>query len=222
MGSDDDIAEERLLRVIEKGERSGSTPSAMRLDSRGFLGRIRQGLARFYAKPVAAEDRALTALQMASSAAWLVLAAAALYLAYSILSRGETSRKKSSAYSSDAIAYAPAVEMPPFKIEEKMRPESEYLSPIRERDPFTGTSGVPEAVQEVQGPSAQETLQSMAQGLTVVGVNRGAVRDAIIEDTAQKRTFFVKNGDKIKEMTVKEIKHDTVVLTYEGEDLEIR
>ena len=66
-----------------------------------------------------------------------------------------------------------------------------------------------------------EKLAEMTKGLVVVGINRGANPDAIIENTQEKRTFFVKVGDKVNELTVKEIKHDTVVITYEGADVEI-
>lgn len=223
MGSDDDIAEERLLRVIEKGERGGSSASsAAHPDARGFLSRMRSFLARFYSRPVKKDDRVLLMLQRVGLVLWIVLAGAGVYLAYGLVSFQTVTLKRAASYSSDGIPYAPAVELPPFSMEEKLKPVDQYLNTIRQRDPFTGTSSVQEEVVEgPREPTPQETLQSMAQGLTVVGINRGAVPDAIIEDTAAKRTFFVKAGDKIKELTVKEIRHDTVVLTYQGEELEI-
>ncbi len=99
-----------------------------------------------------------------------------------------------------------------------LKPLSEYLTAIQVRNPFTGLSGG----LTLDQPTAKTTkrrLEDLAQGLAVVGIDRGPNPEAIIEDTAAQRTYFVKVGDELNGMIVQDISTQGVVVAYEGEEL---
>ena len=61
-------------------------------------------------------------------------------------------------------------------------------------------------------------LADLVSSLTVVGINRGTVPEALIEDTQAKRTHFVKVGDQVNGVTISSISSEGVKVTYEGEE----
>ena len=58
--------------------------------------------------------------------------------------------------------------------------------------------------------------------LKLVGIAWSDNPDAMIEDTRAKKTLFVKEGDSINEIRVKRILKDKVILSFEGEDIELK
>ena len=52
----------------------------------------------------------------------------------------------------------------------------------------------------------------------MVGINRGKVPEALVEDTEAKRTYFVKVGDEINGLKISAIDVNGVKVTYEGEE----
>ncbi|MCH8328421.1 MAG: hypothetical protein IID15_07875, partial [Candidatus Marinimicrobia bacterium] len=54
-----------------------------------------------------------------------------------------------------------------------------------------------------------------------VGINRGAVREAILEDSVQNRTYFILEGQIVKGMKVEKITANSVIFSFEGEEVEI-
>jgi hypothetical protein len=102
------------------------------------------------------------------------------------------------------------------------KPDSYYVGALQNPNPFTGTGEEQvQIVEEPRGPSPKDQLEAMSKAVVVVGINRGAIPDAILEDSEQKRTHFVKVGDSVNELKVIEIKHNSVVLGYAGETVEI-
>ena len=61
-------------------------------------------------------------------------------------------------------------------------------------------------------------LAELTASLTVVGIGLGRVPDALIEDTEEKRTFFVRIGDRINDLVVESIESNGVVVSYEGQE----
>lgn len=222
MDPDNDIAEERLLRVIEKGQARTATVAIGANKAGNLLKWIRIWLARNYSRPIGREvDPTLKILKSLSSFLWLALACFGIYFAMNYLSHRNAPFQSRVFQAARQITGGASGTMAPA-LEENLKPESHYVDALQNPNPFTGTAEELKVVEEVdRGPSASEKLADMAKGLVVVGINRGANPDAIIENTQEKRTFFVKAGDKVNEMTVKEIKHDTVVLSYEGQDIEV-
>lgn len=218
MGSNKDIAEERLLRLIEGTEEAGPGTARMKRPLFRFSS-LTRAIRRWRLALPFKEDRLLSSLEVVSSFLWIVLAGMGIYLAMNLTA-------PQAAVSGVSISMMPrgltTEETAPVKVADKLLAESEYVGIVEARNPFTAKSEV-ETVVEAKSiePTSAEIMKEMANGLVVVAINRGAVKDAIIEDSIMKRSFFVKNGDKVKDLTVKEIKNDTVVLSYEGEELEI-
>lgn len=220
MDPDKDIAEERLLRVIEKGQSRTSSAAGQ---SRGGnpIQWIRMWLARRYAQPVGKDsDPLLRALRVLSFVLWSGLIGFGIYFAYNFVVSRQISyqdrlnqpRRAGMMQASDGL-------VPTLK---EAKPDSYYVGALQNPNPFTGTGEEQvQIVDEPRGPSPKDQLEAMSKALVVVGINRGAIPDAILEDSEQKRTHFVKVGDSVNELKVIEIKHSSVVLGYEGETVEI-
>jgi len=66
---------------------------------------------------------------------------------------------------------------------------------------------------EVKRVSKEEIIGN----LNLLGIITGDNNQAIIEDKALKKTFFLYKGDSLGELTVYDIKDSTVILEYKGE-----
>ncbi|MFA5039471.1 MAG: hypothetical protein WC732_07305 [Candidatus Omnitrophota bacterium] len=71
-------------------------------------------------------------------------------------------------------------------------------------------------------PQAVDVLKTMVQSLRVVGILWSDVPQVIIEDTTEGRTHFLNKGSKIKDVRVKEILRDRVILSYDKQEIELR
>ena len=102
---------------------------------------------------------------------------------------------------------------------------SYYLEKIGERDIFkmgavrkvTGADGV-----ETEMKVTSARILDVTENLKLVGISWSSEPDAIIEDTRDTKTFFVKTGQKIGEVKVQAIFKDKVVLSYQGEETELK
>jgi len=104
---------------------------------------------------------------------------------------------------------------------------SYYLEKVMQRSIFK--MGMPEEVVEVSdvdvpaGPKAPSSrIIEKAQDLRLVGISWSDDPDAMIEDEKALRTFFVKRGQLVEELKVEAIFKDKVVLSYEGEEIELK
>ncbi len=107
------------------------------------------------------------------------------------------------------------------------KPLTFYLEKVRSRDLFKMGREVivesdDEEVKTVIRSSGPSKLVEMTQDLRLVGISWSKDPDAMIEDTKASRTFFVKRGHKIGGMRVEAIFKDKIVLSYEGEETELR
>jgi len=104
----------------------------------------------------------------------------------------------------------------PVTVEDQLLPTEEHRRKLLTRNPFglivseTGSSPVEQA--------SKSRLAELAGPLTVVGINRGRIPEALIEDTTAQRTYVVKVGDQINGLMVKSIGQQGVVVSYEGEE----
>jgi hypothetical protein len=217
-----DIAEERLLRVIEKGQSRSSAVAVSGAFPGNLFKWLRSGFSKNYARPIGREvDPVLRGIRWISVALWIAIGVSAVYFLAGLFAPDKVTLQNRILERGKAAASAarvPASE----DIAGQLKPQSYYTEAMQNPNPFTGVSEeLPQVIQEEKGPSAKDKLASMTKGLSVVGINRGPVPDAIVEDADQKRTFFVKVGDSINDMTVKEIKRDSVVLRFEAEEIEI-
>lgn len=78
------------------------------------------------------------------------------------------------------------------------------------------------ATPEAPLPVFQSSIAELVKDLRLKGVVILDEAEAIIEDARTQKGAFVKAGEKIGELTVKEIKEGAIVLSYYGEDKEMR
>jgi hypothetical protein len=118
-------------------------------------------------------------------------------------------------------AGTPGLGKPPAAsaIPSSLKEPAYYADKVTQRNIFKiGARKIAEA--RVSGDTSR--LMEMTQNLKLVGISWSNDPDAMIEDTKTTRTFFIKRGQMISELKVKDIAKDKVVLTYDGEDVELR
>lgn len=102
------------------------------------------------------------------------------------------------------------------KIAESL-PLSDYLDEIKRRDIFVSI--------EKEFPTYEEgeeiTLASLAESLVLVGILWSDVPQVMIEDTILNKTYILNEGDSINNILIKDILKDRVILSYQGEEMEM-
>lgn len=209
---------EQLLRMIE-GPQGGlpgpRKPGSGALPSVGALLRRLPNPFRRKLRPGRRDaDPVLANLALAQRALWLVLIVFGGYVAFDLVAMQPKSTLDR------ATARAPegpgASTGEPDTSGTSLKPLADYLSVVQQANPFGGAAAL------VAAPITQTTkqrLEELAGGLVVVGIDRSATPEAIIEDTEQQRTYFVKVGDELNGLMIREISAKGVVVTYEGEEL---
>ncbi len=100
---------------------------------------------------------------------------------------------------------------------------SDYLALVEERNIFQPfEKKVVKEKSLVESPT--QKIAAMTEKLKLVGiswVDSPETASVMIEDVENGITYFVHQGEKVKELTVKTIYTDQVILTYEGEEITI-
>lgn len=228
MAASKDTAEERLLRMIE-GPRGGSPTVASRAAAvfsiQRLLGGWRSVTSRLTFRrrsrpaPRARQsgDGLLWRLLVVERVFWLILVA---LVAYVVVDLGVVApaRGRLPAVAMPQASQSPATDPGVSGAGNAgLRPLAEYREALMNRNPF-GIASNQLGTSRMRGEQVRSRLQELAAMLKVVGLNRGRVPEAIIEDTAASRTYFVKVGDQVGEMTVTAIDQRGVTVTYEGEE----
>jgi hypothetical protein len=161
----------------------------------------------------AAADAFLWRLQLAERVLWVILAGIGIYLVVDLFVLRLRPPTPASLTATSAGPGAGGEALTPGHL----KPVAEYQQGIAARNPFglTGRAGSSLASDQSQ----ESPLQRLTASLAVVGINRGRIPEALIEDTEAKRTYFVKVGDRLNGLTVKAIDRRGVTVTYEGEEL---
>jgi hypothetical protein len=97
---------------------------------------------------------------------------------------------------------------------------SYYLDKVRERDIFTMGLKKTAEKQSENNPSAKSL--EIASTLKLVGISWSNDPDAMIEDTKELKTFFVKRGEMVGDAKVQAIFKDKVVLSLGKEEFELK
>jgi hypothetical protein len=100
----------------------------------------------------------------------------------------------------------------------KARPFLYYLEMVQRRNVFAPI-GLGKDREEIQ--KAKETLTKMSNDLKLVGISWGQEPQAMIEDSQSQKVYFLKTGDNIGKFKVKEILENKVILSYQGETVEL-
>ncbi len=97
------------------------------------------------------------------------------------------------------------------------RPFLHYLEMVQRRNIFS-----PIELKQKEDPKVQEKqLQKMASTLGLVGISLDNEPMAMIEDKTAVKTYFLKKGDKIGEFKIEDIYENKVVLSFEGNTVEL-
>ncbi len=224
-----ETAEERLLRMIEGPQPAGSPAGRGRFGVPWLPG-SRGGAGNFFfdllarlrgAGRVRRDDPVVRNLRLISRVIWVFLAALGTFVVVNLAAGyGDTKRMHSTQAMTDASPNVVAA--PATALDQLSQPLSDYVSSVMQRNPFTGSSEVIAQAPQQAVQSAKERLEALASKLVVVGIDRGPSPEALIEDSSQQRTYFVKVGDQIGGLQVDEIGAQGVVVSYEGEKLLLR
>lgn len=214
MGQNKETAEEQLLRMIEggRGQRPPGRGRAMMAGWREAVHGLVEQVRRFMVpggQPVRASqgDVLLIRLHAAERIVWVLLIGLGVYLLADLMVLKR---------------HLPALSLPsndaePFRgaalAGGQLRPLNAYRETIVSRNPFNQRTGRPTTA---DGDNSK--LQALTSGLVVVGINRGRIPEALIEDSAAKRTYFVRVGDTLNGMTITSIDSQGVAVAYENEE----
>ena len=221
-----DTPAEQLLRMIEGPQHAPATvqPSPSPISPGSVFKRlVEQGQARaamawrLLLPPRREVDPFLWNVRLAHRMGWIMLIALAVFGTYTLVSVVVTQPKPRNAkiFMSSVAPFGEGGSSAPVASASTLKALPDYLGMAQRRNPFTGQ------VPGQERPSSKTTkhhLEDVAQGLTVVGIDRGPNPVALIENTAQQKTYMVKVGDELNGLVVKSIGSEGVTLTYEGQE----
>jgi hypothetical protein len=93
-----------------------------------------------------------------------------------------------------------------------------YLEMVQRRNVF---SPIELDVPEEEEKKEKENLVKLSQGLKLVGISLGDNPSAMIEDQDAKKTYFLNQGDKIREFEVESILKNKVILSYGDKKIDL-
>ena len=101
--------------------------------------------------------------------------------------------------------------------------ESFYLEKVRQRDIFKiGAKNIIGNAEVVMKDTSSKAIEA-TKHLRLVGISWSSDPDAMVEDTIALRTFFVKRGQTLgTDIRVEAILKDKIILSYKGEEVELR
>ncbi|UCC95157.1 MAG: hypothetical protein JSW40_10200 [Candidatus Omnitrophota bacterium] len=110
-----------------------------------------------------------------------------------------------------------------FHEDSPLKKASHYLEMTRKRDIFELVSKAPKGTTvEIKKEEVVKEIVKRTESLRLVGISWSDDPDAMIEDTRSRRTFFVKRGELVNGVRVEAILKDKVLLSYEGEEVELK
>ncbi|MBI4313651.1 MAG: hypothetical protein HY594_02425 [Candidatus Omnitrophica bacterium] len=176
------------------------------------------GRRRTHAGGKGSSDALLNRLYTGNRLLTLAILLLGLYLISDLVGARKANRSSSRGVSASGAAASGGTGA--TKPDDYLRPMSVYIQSASRRNPFT-EPGAPPAETVAKPKPDEQRAKTAAQGLAVVGIDRSGTPRALIEDSAQHRTYFVRVGEEINGMKVKSISSSGVVLNLEGEDVEL-
>ena len=102
-----------------------------------------------------------------------------------------------------------------------LKAASYYLEKTRERDIFKmGQKKTAAEAISAKGPS--QMIIEATQYLKLVGISWSEDPDVMIENTKIQRTYFLKKGQSIENVKLEAVFKDKVILSYRGEEVELK
>ncbi|OGX18083.1 MAG: hypothetical protein A3K83_03060 [Omnitrophica WOR_2 bacterium RBG_13_44_8b] len=141
----------------------------------------------------------------------------AFYFMFNFLTSIMNSEKISSLELSVASAAGAPFNLPEVS---SLKPASHYLEEAKSRNIFALVADLPQKEDEQKRINAK--LSEMLQNLKLVGISWSDDPDIIIEDTKLQQAYFLKKGQKVGDFTIKAVYKDRVILSYGGQEIELR
>ena len=111
----------------------------------------------------------------------------------------------------------------PFRIDpplQGLKPLDDYLPKVLEQDPFRVGQVQPQPpAQPGEQAESRPDPKALVANMRLVGISLGEVPTAMIE--MEKQTYFLKPGDAIGAVTVKEIQKDHVILKSGEQEVDL-
>ena len=98
---------------------------------------------------------------------------------------------------------------------------SYYMEKVKQRDIFK-IGAPPPSEKKSQPKEATAKIIEETQRFKLVGISWGKEPDAMVEDTVALRTFFIKRGSMLGRVKVEAIFKDKIVVSFEGEETELK
>lgn len=130
-----------------------------------------------------------------------------------------------------SVGEAASTVMGSQKIATLLNKATYYTEKARSRDIFRFGQFFEEAIKkeevvEVTPPKDEIILPSteeiISERLSLVGIAWSDDPDAMIEDNNTKKIYFLKRGDSVEGIVIQTILRDRVIISYEGEEIELR
>jgi hypothetical protein len=99
---------------------------------------------------------------------------------------------------------------------------SYYLEKVRQKDIFRMGAKVGPVTEKSTAKAPSSRIMEATQYFKLVGISWSRDPDVMIEDTKALRTYFLKRGESIGEVKVQAIFRDKVVLSFGGEEIELK
>lgn len=100
------------------------------------------------------------------------------------------------------------------------KPLSYYLEKAKSKNIFSMASQI--SPKEIVAKQVRSKISELSQDLKLVGISWSDSPDIIIEDKKLQQAFFLKKGQVINECLIKEVFKDRVILSYGGQEVELR
>jgi hypothetical protein len=93
-----------------------------------------------------------------------------------------------------------------------------YLEMVQRRNIFSPFAAKPKEKEE---KNKKENLKKLIAGLSLVGISLAENPYAMIEDKETGKTYFLNEGDKIRDFEIHSILKNKVILSYEGAKIDL-
>lgn len=204
-------AEERLLQVIQSGGEQPVKGSVGR-QFRGFYRRIWSALKQRRPQPDQKPAPGSDIVRLNKALGAVVVVGLSLAVINAFFFKPDIGRM----HTRVASALTPQVhsDLNPIAVEE-------FLTPITGRNLFQPkTEEAPSAAAPLPVNNVP-TTSNILENLQLVGIAWGAQAEAMIREKKEGRTFFLKQGEQLRGVLIKEILKDRVVVEYEGQTKEL-
>ena len=215
--SNSSTPERELLKLIEEDKDNSNSSSSGRL--RGVLSfSVLRGRFSFFRrnflKGISFRDFSITSF---NKLLLIILLCMIFYVSFDIITSASRLNKEleSSFKLQRKVVFSPKKEV------SLLKNITYYVNEAKKRDIFNIIVAKKEEKLIPQKIDAKEIIEK-TKHLKLVGIAWSDNPDAMIEDTRAKKTLFVKEGDNINEVRVKKILKDKVILSFKGEDIELK